>query len=270
MSEKLAIGLTLTNKLTRFSCDAEYQSPPEPACARSFLLAGMESNDDDDDDDGTNREQQVRSCSALPITAHVLSGTCPATIIRCSTAASDCNTHSPPSIANTPLNPFLTPFSMQLQSPQMNCNFKPRSKVCNENEQIAEILAAATRRRRRSKSRREREKLQVMHYAELRQRSNSKENASARLNEVCACERAKKSALLLLARAEAAALPTAAKLVGRQAGSASCKEERERFMMQRRCCCCCRKLLLLTQQHVQTRHQWSRFCRQLLLTLHAL
>lgn len=159
VSEKLAIGLTLTNKLTRFSCDAEYQSPPEPACARSFLLAGMESNDDDDDDDGgTNREQQVRSCSALPITAHVLSGTCPATTIRCSTAASDCNTHSPsPPIPNTPLNPFLTPFSMQLQSPQMNCNFKPRSKVCNENEQIAEILAAATRRRRRSRSRRERD-----------------------------------------------------------------------------------------------------------------
>lgn len=124
VSEKLAIGLTLTNKLTRFSCDAEYQSPPEPASARSFLLAGMESNDDDDDDDGTNREQQVRSCSALPITAHVLSGTCPATTIRCSTAASDCNTHYPTPlplpIPNTPLNPFLTPFSMHSCSRRRN------------------------------------------------------------------------------------------------------------------------------------------------------
>lgn len=53
-----------------------------------------------------------------------------------------------------------------------------------------------------------------MHYAELRQRSNSnsKENASARLNEVCACERANKSALLLLARREEE-LPTAARIV---------------------------------------------------------
>lgn len=45
--KKLAIGLTLPNKLTRFRCDAEYQSPRTTATATQgpvSILAGMESD----------------------------------------------------------------------------------------------------------------------------------------------------------------------------------------------------------------------------------
>lgn len=89
--KKLAIGLTLPNKLTRFRCDAEYQSPPDDNDIVRVLCVHPggdgkrhETSHNARGTNGTEHSrfvwQSLRMCRR----------TWPATTIRCSTAASDC------------------------------------------------------------------------------------------------------------------------------------------------------------------------------------
>lgn len=236
--KKLAIGLTLPNKLTRFRCDAEYQSPRTTATATQgpvSILAGMESDTRRATRHEARTEQNtVGSCGnhCACVMAHGLQQQSDVSLTPATVRV------IPRPLPHTLFNPFLTYFYIAVAVIELNIQRQLKSMQRKRaNPRKCQICSNNRRKKENKEKRRTHKTAGHALCRELRIQIEKKTQAQA-------AWKSKEECTLLPLKSESCCCCCCTALL-------HCKAERERFMTQMLL------LLMTTNITVRDRHASS-------------